>query len=157
LLLEQKPQKLYQERFFKMEHALVTAAHETEVPASAKLIGTNLCHYALVGRGRVEFTQSYVKVSGDMPIHAAFRKQLAEMAEFKRAPRLDLGDVPSDLIEPGVALRLRLPPMILDAPFGIDSPDDITESSDDEETEDEAVEGGEEGIEPDSEDLDDNP
>ena len=47
--------------------------------------------------------------------------------------------------------------MIMDAPFGIDSPDDITESSDDEEIEDEAVEGGEEGIEPDSEDLDDNP
>jgi hypothetical protein len=57
----------------------------------------------------------------------------------------------------GVALRLRLPPMIMDAPFGIDSPDDITEPSDDEEIEDEAVEGGEEGIEPDSEDLDDNP
>ena len=30
----------------------------------------------------------------------------------------------------GVALRLRLPPMIMDAPFGIDFPDDITESSD---------------------------
>jgi hypothetical protein len=76
----------------------------------------------------------------------AFWYWLAEGASFIDTP---MGE--------GVALRLRLPPMIMDAPFGIDSPDDITESSDDEEIEDEAVEGGEEGIEPDSEDLDDNP
>lgn len=113
LLLEQKAQKLYQERYFKMEHALVAAARETAVPASAKLIGTNLCHYALVGRDRVEFTQSYVKASGDMPTPAAFRKQLAEMAEFKRAPRLNLGDVPSDLIEPK-----RVSGIVLHSPAG---------------------------------------
>jgi len=100
LLVEQKAQKLLQERYFKMEHALMAAARETAVPASAKLIGDNLCHYALVGRGRVEFTQSYVKISGDMPTPAAFRKQLAQMAEFKRAPQLALGDTPSELIEP---------------------------------------------------------
>jgi hypothetical protein len=113
LLLEQKAQKLYQERYFKMEHALVAAARETAVPASAKLIGSNLCHYALVGRGRVEFTQSYVKASGDMPTPAAFRKQLAEMAEFKRAPRLNLGDVPNDLLEPK-----RVSGIILHSPAG---------------------------------------
>lgn len=100
LLPEQRPQKLYQERYFKMEHAFASAARHSEVPASAKLIGTNLCHYALVGQGRGELTQSYVKESGDMPSPAAFRKQLAVMADFKRMPSLDLGDVPSELIRP---------------------------------------------------------
>ena len=57
LLDEQRPQKLYQERYFKMEFELISAARETGVAASAKLIGTNLCHYAYVARGRVGMTQ----------------------------------------------------------------------------------------------------
>jgi hypothetical protein len=47
----------------------------------------------------------------------AFWYWLAEGASFIDTP---MGEA--------VALRLRLPPMIMDAPFGIDSPDDITES-----------------------------
>jgi hypothetical protein len=113
LLPEQRAQKLFQERYFKMEHALAAAARASEVSASAKLIGTNLCHYALVGRGRVEFTQSYVRTSGDMPTPAAFRKQLAEMADFKRMPHLDLGDVPTELILPK-----KISGIILHSPVG---------------------------------------
>src|ERR1700683_4256176 len=45
LIQEQRGQKLFQERYFKMEHALVAAACTSGVAASAKLIGTNLCHY----------------------------------------------------------------------------------------------------------------
>jgi hypothetical protein len=48
----------------------------------------------------VGVTQSYVQVSGDMPTPAQFRKQLAEMAAFKRTSRLDLGDEPKELITP---------------------------------------------------------
>ena len=100
LLDEQRSQKLFQERYFKMEHAVIAAARETGVAASAKLIGTNQCFYGYVARGRVGFTQSYVKFSGEMPSPAGFRKQLAEMAEFKRASRLDLGDEPVELLTP---------------------------------------------------------
>ncbi len=100
LLDEQRAQKLFQERYFKMEHAIIAAARETGVAASAQLIGTNLCHYSYVARGRVGFTQSYVKSTGEMPSPAGFRKQLAEMAEFKRVSRLDLGDEPSELLTP---------------------------------------------------------
>lgn len=100
LLDEQRAQKLFQERYFKMEHAVVAAARETGVSASAKLIGVNQCHYGYVARGRVGFTQSYVKFNGKMPSPARFREQLAEMAEFKRVSRLDLGDEPTELITP---------------------------------------------------------
>jgi hypothetical protein len=100
LLEEQRSQKLFQERYFKLEYGLISAARESGVPASAQLIGTNLCYYAYAGRGRIGLTQSYVQVSGDMPSPAAFRTQLAEMAEFTRTSRLDLGDEPRELILP---------------------------------------------------------
>ncbi len=100
LLEEQREQKLYQERYFKMEFALIAAASDAAVPASAKLIGENGCYYAYAACGRVGLTQSYVQITGKMPTPAAFRKQLAEMAAFKRTSRLDLGDEPSELITP---------------------------------------------------------
>jgi hypothetical protein len=100
LLDEQRQHKLYQERYFKMEYELVSAARDTGLSASANLIGTNLCHYAYVARGRVGMTQSYVAVSGEIPKPAAFRKQLAEMAEFKRVLRLPLSDEPFELVTP---------------------------------------------------------
>lgn len=100
LIPEQRPQKLYQERYFKMEYGLLAAAREAGVPASSKLIGTNLCHYAYAGVGRIAMTQSYVAVSGEMPSRAEFRKQLAEVSQFERAPRFDLGDEPSELLLP---------------------------------------------------------
>src|ERR1700690_705537 len=53
LLNDQREQKLYQERYFKMEYALVAAAKDNGVSASAKLIGTNRCYYAYAARGRV--------------------------------------------------------------------------------------------------------
>ena len=100
LLDEQREQKLFQERYFKMEYALVAAARENGVSASAKLIGTNRCYYAYAALKRVGMTQSYVQISGEMPSPAAFRKQLAEMAEFRRSSRLDLGDELIELITP---------------------------------------------------------
>jgi hypothetical protein len=100
LLDEQRQQKLYQERYFKMEFEFVEAALRTGVPASAKLIGTNSCHYAYVAQGRVGLTQSYVAVSGEMPKPASFRQQLAEMVAFKRVLRLPLSDESVELVTP---------------------------------------------------------
>lgn len=100
LLDDQRPHKLFQERYFKMEHAVVTIANSAGVSASAKLIGDNTCYYAYAARGRIGFTQSYVKVYGARPTPAAFRKQLAEVAAFQCTSRLDLGDEPGELLTP---------------------------------------------------------
>ena len=100
LLDDQRQQKLYHERYFKMEYELISVSKENGVPASATLIGENLCHYAYAGRGRVSATQSYVPISGDMPKPAAFRKQLAHMADFQRVLRLPFDDEPFELVTP---------------------------------------------------------
>jgi hypothetical protein len=108
LLPEQRMQKLWQERYFKMEHALIAVANEIGLPASAKLIGSNQCHYAFAGRNRFGLTQSYVQVSGDLPKPANFRTQLAEMAYFMRESRLPLGDEPIELITPKAVMGILL-------------------------------------------------
>jgi len=77
----------------------------------------------------------------------AFWYWLADGAAFIDAP---MGE--------GAVLRLRLSPMVLDAPFGIDTPDDRAETpDDDEETEAPEGEPGEEGNDDDPEDLDETP
>ena len=55
----------------------------------------------------------------------------------------------------GAAMRLALPPMIFDAAFGIDAPDDTAEIPDDEEAEAPEGEAGDEGNDDDPGDLDD--
>jgi hypothetical protein len=54
----------------------------------------------------------------------------------------------------GAMLRLTLPPMIFDAPFGIDAPGDSAESPDDEETDGPESEAGDEGSDDGPEELD---
>jgi hypothetical protein len=108
LLAEQRVQKLYQERYFKMEHALISVGEETGVPASAKLIGINQCYYAFAAIRRIGVTQSYVPISGEMPRPAEFRKQLAEMAEFQRVLRLPLSDEPTELVTPKRVMGILL-------------------------------------------------
>ena len=55
----------------------------------------------------------------------------------------------------GAAMRLALPPMIFDAAFGVDAPDDTAEIPDDEEAEAPEGEAGDEGNDDDPGDLDD--
>ena len=100
LLDEQRIQKLYQDRYFRLENDLIAAATDVGLAACPNLIGENGFFYACAGTDSVVLTQSYVQTTGKMPTPAAFRKQLAEMAEFERASRLDLGDVPTSLITP---------------------------------------------------------
>ena len=52
-------------------------------------------------------------------------------------------------------MRLALPPMIFDAAFGVDAPDDTAEIPDDEEAEAPEGEAGDEGNDDDPGDLDD--
>lgn len=108
LLKDQRSQKLFQERYFKMEHAIAAAAKESGIPTSASLIGSNLCYYSYVGRGRVGFTQSYVQDFGEMPTPAGFRTQLQKMSIFRRESLLDLGDVSSELIAPKQVIGILL-------------------------------------------------
>ena len=74
----------------------------------------------------------------------AFWFRLAEGASFV--------DIP---VGEGAALRLRLPPMIFDAPFGIVVSDDMADDTDDDDESD-AADGpaGDEGSDDDSEELD---
>ena len=73
----------------------------------------------------------------------AFWFWIAEGATFVDVP---LGE--------GEALRLRLPPMSFDAPFGITAPDDAVESGDEE---DGPENGDDEESDDDPEELDDEP
>jgi hypothetical protein len=108
LVVDQRPQKLFQDRYFKMESVLMTAAREAGVPASSKLVGSNRCYYCYASIGGVGTTQSYVPVSGEMPTPAAFRRQLAEMTQFEREPRLDLGDESTSILMPTVVSGIVL-------------------------------------------------
>jgi hypothetical protein len=100
LVDDQRQQKLYQERFFRMEHTLIAAAGDASVPASSKLIGTNQCWYVYAAHNGVGMTQNYVAVSGEMPTPATFRKNLAKVANLERQSRLDLGDETMELVMP---------------------------------------------------------
>jgi hypothetical protein len=54
-------------------------------------------------------------------------------------------------------MQLRLPPIILEAPFGVDAPDDRAEPSEEDDEEEGPESGDNESNEDDPEDLDDNP
>jgi hypothetical protein len=69
---------------------------------------------------------------------------LAEGAAFVEVPMAE-----------GAMLRVTLPPMTFDAPFGIDAPDDSAESPDSEGPDDPGGEPGDEGSEDEPEDIDD--
>jgi hypothetical protein len=56
----------------------------------------------------------------------------------------------------GVAMRLKLPPMIFDAAFGIDAPDDRAHVPDDEETDASVGAAGDEGSDDEPDDLEDD-
>jgi hypothetical protein len=75
----------------------------------------------------------------------AFWFWLAEGAAFVDVP---MGE--------DAVMRLKLPPMIFDAPFGIDAPDDSAEVSDDDESQGSESQAGDEGSDDDPEEVDDD-
>lgn len=96
----QRQSKLWQERHFAMEWLLMDEAKQNCIPASDKMIIENRCVYALAGHGSLVMTQKYVRQHGALPSPAKFRKQLAAVNAFYRAPTLFLGDEPEELYLP---------------------------------------------------------
>lgn len=96
----QRLSKLWQERHFAMEWLLIDEAKENGIPASDKLIVENRCAYALIGQGSLVMTQKYVRHHGSLPSPAKFRKQLAAVNAFYRAPTLPFEDEPEELYLP---------------------------------------------------------
>jgi hypothetical protein len=96
----QRLSKLWQERHFAVEWLLIDEATQNGIPASDKLIVENSCAYALAGQGSLKMTQKYVRYYGALPSPAKFRKQLAAVNAFYRAPSLFLGDDPEELYLP---------------------------------------------------------
>lgn len=91
-LQSQRMSLLWQKRHFRMEALVVRAAKNHGVAASEEKIVTNRCAYAYLCPGRVAMTQSYVPETGRLPRPARFRRVLAAMNEFARAPELAFGD-----------------------------------------------------------------
>jgi hypothetical protein len=98
LLDGQRPDKLHQDRHFRMEHVLAMLAKDHGFVSSATyLVENNRC-YMYATRGAFGITQSYVPTIGALPQPAKFRARLAVVNDIDRTPRLDLGDEPSEII-----------------------------------------------------------
>ncbi|MGF1611978.1 MAG: hypothetical protein ACFCUQ_21450, partial [Kiloniellales bacterium] len=96
---EQRLDKLYQDRHFRMEQLLLALAADHGLDGSPRLLEDNNRHYVYVASGAVGMTQSYVPAIGAMPKPAKFRERLAAMGQIGRSPRLDFGDEPSGLLK----------------------------------------------------------
>jgi hypothetical protein len=98
LVGEQRLDKLYQDRHFRMEHLLAIVARKHGLPCTPTLLATNSRHYVYVTKGAIGLTQAYVPAIGAMPKPARFREQLAAMNAIPNKPRLDLGDEPREAL-----------------------------------------------------------
>jgi len=81
--------KLNQDRCFRMDWELYTAAKAHGLVATANLLPENQWYHAYTVTGSFGITQSYVQALGDLPQPAKFRERLAEAA---RCPRLPFDD-----------------------------------------------------------------
>lgn len=97
---EQRLSKLFQERHFKMEHGFKQVSSDNGISVSPSLIAVNRCYYTYAKRGRFSATQKYVARPGDMPRPSRFRAQLAAAGRFNRMCRMDLGDIPLEMLTP---------------------------------------------------------
>jgi hypothetical protein len=95
---EQRIDKLYQDRHFRMEHLLTMLAREHGLACSSTLLSENNRHYVYCAKGAIGLTQTYVPAIGAMPKPARYREQLAAMSDIPKFPRLDLGDEPSEVL-----------------------------------------------------------
>lgn len=96
---EQRLDKLYQDRHFRMEHLMKTLAEDHGLDCSPRLLVDNNWHYVYVASGAVGMTQSYVPAIGAMPKPAKFRERLAKMNQVGKSPRFNFGDEPPGLLK----------------------------------------------------------
>jgi hypothetical protein len=98
VLNEQRLDKLYQDRYFRMEHLVASLANQHGLACSTTLLAENGRYYVYAGKGAIGLTQTYVPTIGSMPKQARFRERHAAINALEREPRLDLGDQLPELL-----------------------------------------------------------
>jgi hypothetical protein len=98
LVAEQRLDKLYQDRHFRMEHLLLVLAQKHGLSVSPTILVENNRHYVYVTHGAIALTQAYVPAIGDMPKAAKFRERHAAMNNISQQARLALGDEPMEVL-----------------------------------------------------------
>ena len=95
---EQRIDKLYQDRHFYMESLLQKLAHVHGLECSSTILIENGRSYVYATKGAVGLTQAYVPSIGTMPKPARFRERHAALNSIPKAPRLELGDEPREVM-----------------------------------------------------------
>lgn len=95
---EQRMDKLYQVRHFRMEHLLATIAQKYDWAYTSTLLVENHRCYVYVTKGAIGLTQAYIPAIGAMPQPARYRERHAALNDIVRVPRLDLGDEPREVM-----------------------------------------------------------
>ena len=85
-LSEQKPAKLKDDRFYRMERELNQTARKHGLSVTAKALPENTHHFVYAVSGVFGLTQSYVQTIGEMPNPAKFRENLASAAAIPMLP-----------------------------------------------------------------------
>lgn len=98
VVAEQRLDKLYQDRHFRMEHLLAILADEHGLAQTSTLLTENNRHYVYATKGNIGLTQVYVPAIGSMPKPARFRERHAALSNIPKFPRLDLGDEPPEVL-----------------------------------------------------------
>jgi hypothetical protein len=98
LIREQRLDKLYQDRHFRMEHQLANLAERHGLSHTSTLLVANNRAYVYVTKGAIGLTQAYVPSIGAMPKPAQYRARHAAVNEIAASPRLDFGDEPREAL-----------------------------------------------------------
>lgn len=99
VLDEQRLDKLYQDRHFRMENLLKVVSDAYGLDSSAALLVENNRRYVFASMGAVGLTQAYVQTIGEMPKPARFRERHSELNRIVREPALNFGLEPPALVE----------------------------------------------------------
>lgn len=99
ILDEQRLDKLYQDRHFRMENLFKVLADGHGLACSATLLVENGRRYVYASMGAVGLTQAYVPTIGEMPKPARFRERHSALNRIVREPGLDFGLEPEELVE----------------------------------------------------------
>jgi hypothetical protein len=95
MVLEQRIDRLRQDRHFRMEHVLSSLSDRHGIAKSHTSLAENSQHYVYAAKGDIGMTQSYVPTIGDLPKPARYWERLASANDI---PRLDLGDEPPEVL-----------------------------------------------------------
>lgn len=98
VIAEQRIDKLYQDRHFRLESLFLSIAKKHGFSASTTILATNnRCHVYAV-RGALGLTQAYVQTIGALPQAARYRERYAELIGIPKQRRFDFGDEPEPVL-----------------------------------------------------------